>query len=277
LFLKPGIREFVNGKQNMNVSDAHYHHLSPVSGGGDALAQHITQALLFERNALALAHADADIDLRLDTGEVARFVEVFLQKRWRQVLAHAYCDADAATQQDLLALMDQLIKSAQPKFTADQCQDFLQGLPAMVAKLAEWLDKDGWQGPERDIFFIKLAERHAMVARGPLSARHRIEQAVNSAQKASERRWEHESRVEALANDQNLRDVRQMQLANWIEVLSENENALHYYKLSWVSPRQMVLVFVERDGQDFFSITVEKLAERLHDHSARILSQEPLA
>lgn len=255
----------------MSLSDAHYHHLSPVSGGGDALARHITQALLFERNEVALAHADADIDVRLDTGEVARFVAEFLQSRWRQVLAHAYCDADEATQQELRDVMDQLIKSAQPKFTAEQCQDFMQGLGPMVAKLGEWLDRDGWHGPERDLFFIKLAERHALVARGPLSARHRIEQAVNAAQKASERRWEHESRQEALANDPHLREVRSMQIGDFIEVLSEAENALHYYKLSWVSPRQMVLVFVERDGQDFFSITVEKLAERLHDHSARIV------
>ena len=249
-----------------------FHSFSGESGG-DALTQQISLALQFERMMQGLLRADADLEERMENGEVAGFVEQFLQNHWRPVLAHAYCESDDATCAMLRQLMDELIWSVQPKFALEQCLDCLNRLPALMSSLEQILNQSEWQGPARLAFFKTLAERHALVVRGPVSSRRKIEMAVNAAQKASERRWEQESRAQALAADQSMAAARAMKLGEWVELLNDAENALHYYKLAWISPRQAILVFIERNGQDFFSLTVEQLAQRLHDHRARVMPQ----
>lgn len=241
--------------------------------GGDALTQQISLALQFERMMQGLQRADADLEVRLENGEVAGFLEQFLLTHWRPVLAHAYCEADEATCVGLRQLMDDLIWSIQPKFTQEHCLECLQRLPELMNALEKVLDQSEWQGPSRLTFFKNLAERHMLVVRGPVSSRRKIELAVNAAQKASERRWDQDSRAQALAEDQSMQAARTMAPGEWIELLNDSENALHYYKLAWVSPRQAILVFIERNGQDFFSLTLEQLAQRLHDHRARIMPE----
>lgn len=250
-----------------------YPRFQSCAGGGDALTRQISQALQYERMMQGLQHADQDLEARMENGEVPGFIEQFLQQHWRPVLAHAYCEADEAHCNALLQLMDDLIWSVQPKFVQEQCLECLQRLPGMMNALESTLDQSEWHGAGRMAFFKTLAERHSLVVRGPVSSRRKIEMAVNSAQKASERRWEQESRAQALAEDQSMLAARAMKLGEWVEILNDTENALHYYKLAWISPRHAILVFIERNGQDFFSLTIEQLALRLHDHRARVLPQ----
>jgi hypothetical protein len=240
-------------------------------GGGDPLTQHIAQALQYERLAHALQQADADIAQRIETGEVAGFVEKFLEQHWRLVLAHAYCESDEAAWVRILKWMDELIWSVQPKFSNEQCQELLARLPALLEALSTTMDLSEWCGPEREAFFARLAERHANIVRGPVSARSKVEFAVNSAQKASERRWEHESRAQAMASDQSWYVVQAMQIGDCVELLNEAESALQYFKLAWSSPKKMVLVFVERGGQNFCSFTTAQLAQRIKENNARLV------
>ncbi|MEN9866368.1 MAG: hypothetical protein RL748_1958 [Pseudomonadota bacterium] len=260
--------------------------------GGDALARHIAHALQCERMAQALAHADSDIASRIDTGEVPGFVERFLEKQWRQVLARSYDQTSADIEHEicvtsgndveaqvqavvapLLRAMDDLIWTTQPKFLAEHCQQVLARLGSLLPVLGRELDLINWQGPAREEFFARLAERHVSVARGPVSDRRRIEMAVDAAQKSSERRWEHESQAQARASDPARAAVNKITIATWVEILNDDETALHYYKLAWISPAHTMLIFIERDGQAFFSITTEKLIQYLQDHRARIMPE----
>lgn len=259
--------------------------------GGDALARHIAHALQCERMEQALAHADIDIAQRIDTGEVPGFIERFLEQQWRSVLARAYDQTSAEIEHDicktsgadsdtqvqiviapLLKAMDDLIWTTQPKFLAEHCQLVLGRLSGLLPVLERGLNDIGWSGPARDEFFARLAERHISVARGPVSDRRRIELAVDAVQKSSERRWEHESQAQARASDPARAAVNVIVIGTWVELLNSDETALHYYKLAWISPARTMLIFIERDGQAFFSMSAEKLIRYLQDHSARILT-----
>jgi hypothetical protein len=244
----------------------------PGEEGGDLLTQHIAQALQYERLVHALQQADADIALRIESGEVAGFVENFLEQHWRLVLAYAYCEVDEASGARMLAWMDELIWSVQPKFSNEQCQALLVRLPALLAALGEAMDLSEWRGPEREAFFVRLAERHANIVREPASARIKVAFAVNSAQKASERRWKIESLAQAMASDQSCYLVQAMQIGDCVELLNEAENALHYFKLAWSSPKKKVLVFIERGGQSFCAFTTAQLAQRIKENNARLLT-----
>jgi hypothetical protein len=246
-------------------------HSAQDANGGDLLSQHVAQALQYERMAHALQQADADIAKRTETGEVAGFVEKFLETQWRLVLAYAYCESDDAGEAQIRKWMDDLIWSVQPKLSNEQCQDMLSRLPGLLEALGTTLDLSEWHGPEREAFFTRLAERHAIIVRGAGSPRARVEFAVNSAQKASERRWEHESLAQAIASDTFLHAARAMQVGDCIEMLSQAEIGLSFYKLAWSSPRKKVLVLIEQGGQDFCSLTTEQLAERLKNNSARLM------
>ncbi len=261
--------------------------------GGDALARHIAHALQCERMAQALAHADSDIASRIDTGEVPGFVERFLEHQWRQVLARAYDQTSAGIEHDicqtsgadshaqvqaliapLLKAMDDLIWTTQPKFLAEHCQMVLGRLNSLLPVLERGLNEIKWAGPEREEFLARLAERHVSVARGPVSDRRRIELAVDAVQKSSERRWEHESQMQAREKDPARAAVNAIVMGTWVELLNSDETALHYYKLAWISPARTMFIFIERDGQAFFSLAAEKLIQYMQDQSARIVQDK---
>ena len=90
---------------------------APFSGAGDALQPHIAEALRQEKMQQAHECAAADVARRIETGEVADFVEVFLETQWTRILmlAHSVAAQKPETLAHALQTMDALIDSVTPK------------------------------------------------------------------------------------------------------------------------------------------------------------------
>jgi hypothetical protein len=127
----------------------------------------------------------------------------------------------------------------------------------MLTLLNAWLNAIRWDEPDRVLFFSKLAERHAAMARAPLelSPRRQLEIAVNIAQRASNRRLErfvHDKNVQE--EDEASKEVAALERGMWL-AFSEDAEQVTRYKLAWISPKRGSFIFANRQGDQAFSIT----------------------
>lgn len=239
---------------------------------GRALAQPVAEAMRQERMLQALQMAEKDVAVRIETGEVAGFVEIFLETKWTQVLAmaHSVVDSKPDALEKALQAMDDLIWSLKPKSTPEERKELLKKLPSMLSMVNAWLNAVKWNAPERLQFFSSLAERHAAIMREPLemSPRRQVEMAVNAAQKASERRFSmREKELQGKPLDQFVDMVEAMECGDWFEFVRANGIAVKC-KLAWISPQRSRFIFTGRHGQESFSLTASELAQALRDQKA---------
>lgn len=234
-----------------------------------AISRPVAEALKQEKMRLAKEFAEHDVAIRVETGEVAGFLETFLQEQWIRILtiAHSVKEQKPHALENALKTMDDLIWSLKPKNSAEERKSLISKLPAMLSLLNAWLNAIKWDEPERVLFFSKLAERHAAIARAPLefSPRRQLEIAVNIAQRASERRLERhvQERIE-LPEDEWTRQVELLERGVWLEFMQENATATRF-KLAWVSPKRTRYIFTNRLGRDAFSISGEDLISKFRE------------
>lgn len=242
------------------------------------LAEPIAEALRQEKMRLAQEAAEHDVALRVETGEVAGFVEVFLETQWVRILtlAHSVKETKPEVLRKALSAMDNLVWSVKPKTSPEQRKELISKLPSILAMINAWLNAIKWDDPERVVFFSNLAERHAALVRiqTELSPRHQVETAVNVAQKASERRMskrlkdEHGKRIDSFTT--MVEDIEQ---GCWFE-FERNNGQMATFKLTWISPHRSRFIFTNRVGQDPIAFSAEELAQILRDRKANIVSNE---
>lgn len=239
------------------------------------LAAPVAEAMRQERMQHAYSLAERDVAARIETGEVAGFVEIFLERQWTSVLtlAHSVSDSKPEALEKALRTMDDLIWSLKPKTTPEERKELLGKLPAMLSMINAWLNTIRWDEPERMQFFSSLAERHAAVVRAPLevSARRQVEMAVNAAQKASERRFSaREKELGETPVDQFVLMVEAIEWGDWVEFVRVDATTVKF-KLAWISPRRSRYIFTSRHGADAFSYTAEELARAFRDQEATLV------
>jgi hypothetical protein len=244
----------------------------------DAYAQLVAEAARQEKINRAKELAENDIALRVETGEVAGFVEVFLESQWSRVLglAHSVEDTKPDALHNALKAMDDLIWSVKPKTGPEERKELLGRLPAMLSTLNAWLNVVKWDGPDRVKFFSTLAERHATIVRTSveLSPRQQLEITLNVAQKASERRLNKRAMEQAgpFADD-FMHMVDGLEPDTWIEFLHESGKR-EKNRLGWISPRRTRFVFTGRQGQQPFILSFDELTQCLRTGRALIVSAE---
>lgn len=243
-----------------------------------ALAEPIAEALRQERMRQAQEAAENDIALRIETGEVAGFVETFLETQWTRILtlAHSVEEQKPEVLAKAIKVMDDLIWSIKPKNSPEQRKELINKLPSILALVNAWLNAIKWNDPERVVFFSSLAERHAAIVRiqAELSSRHQVEIAVNIAQKASEHRMTKRSREERQKKrDQFTQMVDNIHQGVWVEFARNNGTAATF-KLTWISPQRTRFIFTNRQGQNPFSFTADELAQTLRDRKASMVPME---
>jgi hypothetical protein len=223
----------------------------------------VAEALKKEKMRIAKEFAENDVAIRVDTGEVAGFLEEFLLEQWVRILtvAHSVKEQKPQALENALKTMDDVIWSLKPKSSAEERKLLISKLPAMLSLLNAWLNAIKWDEPERVVFFSKLAQRHAAIARAPLelSPRRQLEIAVNIAQRASERRLDRhvQDQIEH-PNGEWSKLVDTFDQGDWLEFAEELEPSGRY-KLAWVSPKRSRFIFTNRQGQDAFSLSGEEL------------------
>ncbi len=243
------------------------------------IAEPITRALQREKFKQANISATNEVALRVGTGEVAAFVETFLENRWVKVLTLAYSVKDDKPHAiaDAIKTMDELIWSVKPKITLEQRQEMVNRLPVVLSRLNKWLSLIKWEDADRMQFFADLAECHAAIVRAPLdlTPERQLEMAVEVAQKAAERRIEKrvlaEQGVETeIAPDDFVDIVANLERGVWLQ-FTKKDGSTHNVRLAWVSPMRSLYIFTSSQKEKSFSVSTEELEQNFRDKKAQIL------
>jgi hypothetical protein len=234
-----------------------------------AISDSVAKALKQERLRVAKEFAEHDVAIRVETGEVAGFLETFLREQWLRILTigHNVKEEKPHALENALKTMDDLIWSLKPKNSAEERKELVSTLPSMLSLLNAWLNAIKWEEPERIVFFSKLAERHAAIARAPLefSPRRQLEIAVNIAQRASERRLDrHVQTRSEQTDDEWEQQTNEFERGLWLNFIQPDESMVRY-KLAWVSPKRSRFIFTNRQGQDALSLSGDELVNKLRD------------
>lgn len=243
------------------------------------IAEPITRALQREKFKQANISATNEVALRVGTGEVAAFVETFLENRWVKVLTLAYSVKDDKPHAiaDAIKTMDELIWSVKPKITLAQRQEMVNRLPVVLSRLNKWLSLIKWEDADRMQFFADLAECHASIVRAPLdlTPERQLEIAVEVAQKAAERRIEKRTLADQgveteIAPDDFVDMVANLERGVWLQ-FTKKDGSTHNVRLAWVSPMRSLYIFTSSQKEKSFSVSTEELEQNFRDKKAQIL------
>jgi len=246
----------------------------------DRLKESLTDAT--EQENLSQAHkmVEQEVEVRIESGEVAGFIENFLQTQWMRVLVYARGVRHIRPEvlPNVLKAMDDLIASVQPKNSPEERKALIDGLPALLAVLNAWLNVVKWNGPDREAFFSALAECHAAAMRAPveLSARDQLEIRMNAVEKASEHhlaRCAQEQQEEAIA--EFMRAIDLLAPGNWLKFVRNNGGMLNC-RLLWISPRRSRFIFTGRQGQLLFTMDDNALAHAMQAGRVSVIPTERL-
>lgn len=240
----------------------------------------ITQALKQEKLREASRSATTDVAVRVATGEVATFVEAFLESRWVPVLtlAHTVKDEKPQVLESAIKTMDELIWSVQPKINAQQRKELVTKLPALLTTLNKWLNVLKWEDADRLQFFADLAECHASIVRAPLelSPHRQLEIAVEAAQKAAERRFEKRTAMPPEPEpDVYLESVENFERGMWFEFV-QTDDSVKKVKLAWVSPLRSLYIFTTSHREEAFSLAADVLAQTFREGRAKVVDVDSI-
>jgi hypothetical protein len=244
-----------------------------------ALAELIALALREEKTRWARNAAANEIAQRIDTGEVAGFVEVFLETQWIRILTLAFSvrEKKPGMLASALAVMDDLIWSVKPKSSAEERKDLISRLPSILSTTNAWLNAIKWNEPARVEFFSRLAERHAALVRihAELSPRRQVETAVNTAQRASERRMKTQQRRQQASRDAYACRLDDLKIGEWLRIARDDGSSVQC-RLAWISPHRGRYLFTSRQERDPVTFTSEELAQSLRDGRAGVVAPDSL-
>jgi len=246
---------------------------APESKASEAIAQAKQQ----EKELDLQRQAEQDVAERIEAGDVAGFVASFLREQWVRALAMAYRMRESKPEalDHARKTMEELIWSVKLKASPNERKELVGKLPALLAQLGSWLDAIQWNGPERESFFARLAERHATVARTPLESmpRHQLEMAMNVAQKASESRF---SKLASEASEQKGKTADEF--VQRVNCLGRGSRVMFrdglIYRLAWTNPRCSRFVFSARQAGQVMSLTADALAQAFRERQAAIVATD---
>lgn len=115
-----------------------------------------------------MAHDEAR--RRIHTPHLPEVIRNFLAGCWENVLAAAYTRAgeDGASWNQAIATMDELVWSVEPKSVPEDRKKLVALLPGLLKRLQEGMAQAGMPGDERDQFFARLVQCHAVVVKAGL-------------------------------------------------------------------------------------------------------------
>jgi hypothetical protein len=253
-----------------------------------------------DRKDLASVIAKSEIERRVETYPVPRFLAQFLRTRWQATLEDVYLrDGDESERWTSgVATLEDLVWSVQPKRTPEDRKHLVALLPSLLKRLAAGVPPKQWAGGEREAFMANLVEAHAAAVKPSLASVASPTAAVAEAAKAEAQvakaagNAEAAARAEALAQamapaepvmpdgaavleDEYLEIARSLDRGTWVE-FEDADAQLSFAKLAWISPLRGTYLFTNRQGQKALSMTAEDLALQFRANRARLVEAEPL-
>ena len=195
--------------------------------------------------------------------------------------------------QSLLATMDELLWSVEPKCAPDDRKRLITSLPAMLKRLHEGMEAGGLPAPGRLAFLGMLVDCHATAVRAGLRGMAALpDQAAPepAGDPAIEREvvpagdiQVEEIRLRAPRGAPQVRNVftrtgiwTNLQRGTWVEFAPTGGAGMRA-RLTWISPNKGVYLFTNPlSSTAALSISPEALAEEMRRGEARIIDDAPL-
>ena len=193
------------------------------------------------------------------------------------MLINAYLETgeEGAGWRAVLAEMDNLLWSVQPKRKIKDRKDLVTRLPDMLSRLRTRLSDIEWDINAREKFMTELVECHARAVTATMEREAGTSAKPLSGALAATNDGAEAVPVEGPPQDQYHELAESMARGMWVE-FTEESGILVFAKLSWVSPLRGKYLFTHRNGTKAFSLTREDLAQRFRDDTARPVESEPL-
>lgn len=246
-----------------------------------------------EREEIARACAEEEVGRRIDSNPwVPAAVRAMLEDVWVRALAAVRLveGERSPAWQSLVATMDELIWSVEPKSDAEDRKRLVAILPGMLKNVVEGLRRGSLDDAARDAFLGALVDCHAAAVKSGLrgmAALPEVPIPARAAAPAIERAVVpgDDVRVEEIrlrAQRGAVRNVftrtgiwTNLQRGTWVEFagMAGSKRA----RLTWISPNKGVYLFTNPlSGQAAVSISPEALAEQMRLGEARMLDDAPL-
>lgn len=261
-----------------------------------------------EREEIARLAAEAQVDARIAARDwVAEPVRVMLEDAWVRALARVGADEGEGGPRwsRLLAAVDELLWSLEPKSTPEDRRRLVNGLPSLLATLHEGLGLAGIDAATNEAFFGALVDCHAeavkaglkgiAIARPRPARRPQDDESAASApdasgspalersQIASDGVEVEEIRLRSRRGEAPVRNVftrtgiwTNVQRFSWVEFQRGDDGRPVRARLTWISPAKGVYLFTNPQGEAAVSITPEALAEQMRRGEARLIDDSPL-
>lgn len=130
-----------------------------------------------EQDELSRIIAHDEVRRRIHVPHVPEVIRNFLAGCWESVLAAAYTKAgeDGASWNQAIATMDELVWSVEPKCLPEDRKKLVGLLPGLLKRLQDGMVQAGLPDTERDQFFARLVQCHAVVVKAGLNAMEQAE------------------------------------------------------------------------------------------------------
>jgi hypothetical protein len=254
-----------------------------------------------DRKDLASVIAKSEVERRVESYPIPRFLAQFLRQKWQVTLEGIYLrdGDDSEAWSSAVATLEDLVWSVQPKKTPEDRKHLVALLPSLLKRLAAGAPPAQWVPGERESFMANLVEAHAAAVKPSLATVASPTAAVAEAARAeavvakASGDAEAAARAEALAlamapaepatgdagldvvDDEFLEIARSLDRGMWVE-FEDADAQLSFAKLAWISPLRGTYLFTNRQGQKALSMTAEELAEQFRANRARLVEAEPL-
>jgi len=254
-----------------------------------------------DRKDLAGVIAKSEVERRIESYPIPRFLAQFLRDKWQRTLEAVYLrDGDESEAWSSgVATLEDLVWSVQPKKTPEDRKHLVALLPSLLKRLAAGAPPAQWAPGEREAFMANLVEAHAAAVKPSLAAVPSPTAAVAEAARAeavvakASGDAAAAARAEALAQamapaepatadvgasvieDEFLEIARSLDRGMWVE-FEDADGQLSFSKLAWISPLRGTYLFTNRQGQKALSMTADELAEQFRGNRARLVEAEPL-
>jgi hypothetical protein len=220
---------------------------------------------------------------------VPEVVMELLEDGWKDVLLLNYLrqGPDSDEWRESLSIVDRLLWSVQPKMEYAQRQELLRNIPELLRNLRERLNSITFDQHKMARLFKELQNCHigclrgggAIAASGPGTspAQHKqISFPDSQLMGSSSYLAESEAASSETTDDEYTRKAAKLVVGHWLEI-SNGPNKSRV-KLSWKSNVSDAYIFVNRKGMKCLELTLQGLAKRLREGSARLveLPKEPL-
>ena len=226
-----------------------------------AIETETTDALDANRHIMAVIEAKQVVESRMSQHALPEQVKEFIEVAWQPHLQDALLKQgkDSSEYAKAVEALDELIWSVTPKEQPAERAQLGRRVPSLVKRLREGLRSlpNAAVAP----FFDKLFRVHSGLLRG------------------SQPDYLPPVTLPEAGNDTSFDPfrelVKQMERNQWIE-MSDEQGALTYAKLAWMSPQGATYLFTTRHGRKAASLSPDELAEWFRTDKARMIESEPI-